>query len=39
MKRSVMVSEGPYQHQASASALQFTKAALAEGHVIYRVVW
>lgn len=37
MKLSVMVSEGPYQHQASDSALQFTKAALAKGHEIYRV--
>jgi tRNA 2-thiouridine synthesizing protein D len=37
MKLSVMVNEGPYQHQSSDSALQFTKAALAQGHEITRV--
>jgi tRNA 2-thiouridine synthesizing protein D len=37
MKLSVMVNEGPYQHQSSDSALQFTKAALAQGHEISRV--
>jgi tRNA 2-thiouridine synthesizing protein D len=37
MKLSVMVNEGPYQHQSSDSALQFTKAALALGHEISRV--
>lgn len=34
---TVMVNEGPYQHQSSDSALQFTRAALAGGHTIFRV--
>lgn len=33
----IMVSEGPYTHQASDSAYQFTKAALEKGHKIFRV--
>lgn len=37
MKISVQVNEGPYQHQASDSALQFVKAALEKGHEIFRV--
>ncbi|HYP66748.1 MAG TPA: sulfurtransferase complex subunit TusD [Thiobacillaceae bacterium] len=37
MKFSIMVNEGPYTHQASDSAYQFAKAALAKGHEIYRV--
>lgn len=37
MKLSVVVNEGPYTHQASDSALRFTKAALEKGHEIYRV--
>lgn len=37
MKFGILVNEGPYTHQASDSALQFTKAALAKGHEIYRV--
>ncbi len=37
MKLSVLVNEGPYQHQSADSAIQFTKAALAKGHEIYRV--
>lgn len=37
MKFSVLVSEGPYTHQASDTALQFTKAALEKGHEIFRV--
>ena len=37
MKLSVVVNEGPYTHQASDSAFQFTKAALKKGHEIYRV--
>ena len=32
-----MVNEGPYNHQASDTAYQFVKAALAKGHQIYRV--
>ncbi len=32
-----MVNEGPYNHQASDSAYQFTKAALEKGHEIFRV--
>lgn len=37
LKLSVVVNEGPYTHQASDSAYQFTKAALEKGHEIYRV--
>ena len=37
MKLSVVVNEGPYQHQAADTAYHFTHAALAKGHEIYRV--
>ena len=37
MKFGILVNEGPYTHQASDSAYQFTKAALEKGHEIYRV--
>lgn len=37
MKFTIMVNEGPYQHESSDSALQFTRAALAKGHEIFRV--
>ncbi len=37
MKFSIQVNEGPYQHQASDTAYQFTKAALEKGHEIFRV--
>ncbi len=37
MKFGIMVSEGPYTHEASDTAYQFTKAALEKGHEIYRV--
>ena len=37
MKLSILVNEGPYQHQASDSALQFTKAALEKGALIEKV--
>ena len=37
MKIGVMVSEGPYQHEASDSAYFFCKAALEAGHEIDRV--
>ncbi len=37
MKFGILVNEGPYQHQASDSAYQFTKSALDKGHEIYRV--
>jgi len=37
MKLAIQINEGPYQHQASDSAYQFAKAALAKGHEIYRV--
>ena len=37
MKYGIMVSEGPYTHQASDTAYQFTKAALEKGHEIFRV--
>ncbi|HEY7655556.1 MAG TPA: sulfurtransferase complex subunit TusD [Burkholderiales bacterium] len=37
MKFGILVNEGPYTHEASDTAYQFTKAALAKGHEIYRV--
>ena len=37
MKLAVMVNEGPYTHQASDTAYQFTKSAIAMGHKIFRV--
>ena len=37
MKFTIMVNEGPYQHQSSDSALNFVKAVLAQGHEIFRV--
>jgi len=37
VKIAIMVSEGPYTHQASDSAYHFIKAALAKGHEITRV--
>ena len=37
MKFTIQVNEGPYNHQASDTAFQFTKAALEKGHEIYRV--
>ena len=37
MKFGILVNEGPYTHQASDTAYQFAKAALAQGHEILRV--
>ncbi len=37
MKFSIQVNEGPYTHQAADTAYQFTKAALENGHEIFRV--
>ena len=37
MKFGIMVSEGPYQHQASDTAYQFATAAIASGHQVDRV--
>ncbi|MEK7445049.1 MAG: sulfurtransferase complex subunit TusD [candidate division NC10 bacterium] len=37
MKIGVMVQEGPYQHQASDSAWEFVRAALARGHEVVGV--
>ena len=37
MKFSLMVSAGPYTHQASDSAYRFAAAALAAGHDVFRV--
>ena len=37
MKFGILVNEGPFTHQASDSAYQFTKAALEKGHEIVRV--
>ena len=37
MKIGVVVSEGPYTHQAADTAYQFVRAALAKGHEVPRV--
>lgn len=37
MKLALMVSEGPYTHQASDSAWNFASAAIAAGHEVMRV--
>jgi len=37
MKFGILINEGPYTHQASDTAYQFVKAALAKGHQIHRV--
>ncbi len=37
MKISIQINEGPYQHQASDTAYQFAKAAIMQGHEIFRV--
>ena len=37
MKFTILINEGPYQHQAADSAYQFAKAAIEKGHEIYRV--
>lgn len=37
MKFGIVVSEGPYTHQASDSAFNFAKAALEGGHQVPRV--
>ena len=37
MKISILVNEGPYQHQASDSAYQFAMAAIESGHRVSRV--
>ncbi|HPE59364.1 MAG TPA: sulfurtransferase complex subunit TusD [Thiolinea sp.] len=37
MKYTILVNEGPYQHQSADTALQFARAALAQGHEIFRV--
>ncbi len=37
MKFSILVSEGPYTHQASDTAYQFAMAVLAKGHEIFRI--
>ena len=37
MKFSIQINEGPYQHQASDTAYNFAKSALAKGHEIHRV--
>jgi tRNA 2-thiouridine synthesizing protein D len=37
MKFAIQINEGPFTHQASDTAYQFTKAALENGHEIFRV--
>ena len=37
MKIGVVVSEGPYTHQAADTAYHFVKSALAKGHEVPRI--
>jgi tRNA 2-thiouridine synthesizing protein D len=37
MRISIVVNEGPYQHQSSDSAYLFARAVLERGHELYRV--
>ena len=37
MKYTLMINEGPYQHQSSDTALHFARAAIAKGHEVIRV--
>ncbi len=37
MKFTIQINEGPYQHQASDTAYNFVKAALDNGHEIFRI--
>jgi tRNA 2-thiouridine synthesizing protein D len=37
MKYTLLVNEGPYNHQASDSAWNFAQAAIAKGHAVMRV--
>ena len=37
MKLSIVLNEGPYQHQAADTAYHFIRAAIAKGHEIFRV--
>ena len=37
MKFGILVSEGPYTHQASDTAYQFAIAAIGKGHEVQRV--
>ncbi|HLN25964.1 MAG TPA: sulfurtransferase complex subunit TusD [Patescibacteria group bacterium] len=37
MKFAILVNEGPFNHQASDSALAFARAVLARGHGLFRV--
>jgi len=34
MKIGILLKEGPYNHQAADSALQFAKAAVRKGHTV-----
>ena len=37
MKFVIQINEGPYQHQTSDTAYQFTRAVLEKGHEVVRV--
>ena len=37
MKLGIQINEGPYNHEASITALNYCKAALAAGHEIFRI--
>jgi len=37
MKLSIQINEGPYNHEASNTALNFVRAAVEAGHEVFRV--
>lgn len=37
MKFTIVVNEGPYQHQAADSAINFARAVIEKGHEVFRV--
>ncbi|MGD8783745.1 MAG: sulfurtransferase complex subunit TusD [Thioalkalispiraceae bacterium] len=37
MKLGIQINEGPYTHEATVTALNYCKAAIAAGHEIFRV--
>ncbi len=37
MKFAIQINEGPFTHQSADTAYQFTKAAIENGHEIFRV--
>ena len=37
MKLGIQINEGPYNHEASVTALNYCKAAIEAGHEIFRI--